>query len=562
MKKLLLKSYSLIPIHKRKKLPIFIFYFFLSTILDFLSIALLIPMFLIILDKARLSVYLFEILNMSLNNMNTIFLVIILISFYILKNVIQSLILKSQSLFIYSISSSISENLMQNYINDSYISYIKKDKNAFFRDVFQLPIVFSTNILFSFYTLFSELIITLFILFIGIIYNPIITVFSFLLMILFIIFLLKTKRKKINFFNDIIIKLYEDNLKNINNIFQGLIEIKTTKTEAEFQKKFNRSTQSHNQQLALLSAFKQSNSRYFEILIIIGLSSMILFYMLYQEDKNTLILLSFFAGASIKILPSFNKILNSFVDIKTNKNCIEILSSYKKRKIENINKLTFNKKVELKNVCLSYDQKNILEDISLEIDFGDFISIKGKSGQGKSSLLLIISGLLSPQNGTICIDNNVINSNNTIFDFIGYVSQQPFLFQGTIQENITLYTDRNNIDYEFLNKILISLDLYHWINTLPQKLNTTLLLDSKSISGGQKQRIAIARALFFKPKILLLDEATNQLNQSLEKDILRYVHSLTIEKKLTVIAVSHDEGVSEFSNKKYILENRILKKYD
>lgn len=562
MRNLISKSYDLIPFHKRKRLPVFIFYFLISTILDFLSIALLVPIFLIILDKERLNTISLTIFKINLDNTNTVFLVLLLICFFILKNIIQSVILRLQSLFIYSISSSISENLMQNYIYNTYVEYIKKDKNAFFRDVFQLPIVFSTNILFSFYTLFSELIVILFIIAIGIAYNPIITLLSFAFMLLFVFILLKTKRKKIIFFNEIIVKLYEDNLKNINNVFQGLIEIKTTKTEEEFKKKFITSNQNHNLQLALLSAFKQSNARYFEILIIIGLSSMILFYMLYQTDKNTLIIISFFAGASIKILPSFNKILNSFVDIKTNKNCVKILSSYKKSIITKDNQHNFNEKIELKNISFNYSQKCILENISLQIDLGDFICIRGQSGQGKSSLLLIISGLLSPSNGKIYIDNNDITYNHTIFKFIGYVSQQPFLFQGTIEENITLYTDKKKIDYEWLNEILISLDLFDWINSLPQKLDTNLLLDSKSISGGQKQRIAIARALFFKPKILLLDEATNQLNPSLEKDILNYIQSLTIEKKLTVIAVSHNDNILKFSSKKYTLENKKITKYD
>ncbi|CAM4047744.1 MULTISPECIES: ATP-binding cassette domain-containing protein [Flavobacterium] len=560
MKTLILKSYLLIPHSKRKKLPVFIVYFLINTFLDFISLTLLVPLFLIVLDKDRLSSVLFSTFNINLNNKITVLLIIALIAFYIIKNILQSVILRFQSLFIYSISSLISEKLMNEYIHNSYINYTKKDKNAFFRDVFQLPIVFSTNILFSFYTLLSELIILLFIISIGILYNPTITLFSLLSLILFVLLLLKIKQKKIVFFNETIVRLYEDNLKNINNIFYGLIEIKTTKSEQEFQKKFQNSNESHNRQLALLSAFKQSNSRYFEILIIIGLSSMILFYMINQADKNTLILISFFAGASIKILPSFNKILNSFIDIKTNLNCVEILSSYNKSNIRTTSKLTFNNRIELKNISIEFNKKNILENISFQIDLGDFICISGKSGQGKSTLLHIISGLLSPKNGDIYIDNISANSNNTIFDFIGYVSQQPFLFQGTIRENITLFTNESNIDYEFLNKILIALDLYDWINTLPEKINSYLLLDSKTISGGQKQRIAIARALFFKPKVLLLDEATNQLNQSLEKDILKYIQTLTFEKKLSVIVVSHNDEASNFSNKKYILENRILKK--
>ena len=556
MKAILLKSYYLIPKKKRQKLPLFIGYSLFNTVLDFISIVYLVPIILIFLDKYKLKSLTTTYLNIELNNNIVLILLGSLIMFYVLKNLIQTKIIKIQSKYIYSISTEISDRLMNKFIYENYNYYNTADKNIFFRDVFQLPMTFATNILFSFYNLFSESIIILFVVVIGLIYNPLVTVFSFSVLLTFVFIILKVQKKKVAVFNDTIVNLYQENLKNVMNIFYGFVEIKTSKSEEKFKERFNTSNVSNNNQLALLIAFKQSNAKYLEILLIIGLSFALLFYV-FINNTNDLVLLAFFAGSSIKIIPSFNKILNAVLDIKANRKVVEILHNYEEFHTKEHKKIEFSDHLKLNNIDFDYHHKNILRDINLEINKCDFISISGSSGQGKSTLLLILSGLLSPKNGTITVDFSLADSNQNLFSFVGYVPQQPFLFQGTILENITMLNN-NNIDYDFIYEILTSLDLMQWIKNLPNGLHTDLLLESKKLSGGQKQRIALARALYYRPKILLLDEATNQLDERLELKVFNYLHDLVIKKELTIVAISHGIKVHQFANKKYNLENGYL----
>ena len=556
MKAILLKSYYLIPKKKRQKLPLFIGYSLFNTVLDFISIVYLVPIILIFLDKYKLKSLTTTYLNIELNNNIVLILLGSLIMFYVLKNLIQTKIIKIQSKYIYSISTEISDRLMNKFIYENYNYYNTADKNIFFRDVFQLPMTFATNILFSFYNLFSESIIILFVVVIGLIYNPLVTVFSFSVLLTFVFIILKVQKKKVAIFNDTIVNLYQENLKNVMNIFYGFVEIKTSKSEEKFKERFNTSNVSNNNQLALLIAFKQSNAKYLEILLIIGLSFALLFYV-FINNTNDLVLLAFFAGSSIKIIPSFNKILYAVLDIKANRKVVEILYNYEEFHTKEHQKIEFNDHLKLNNIDFEYHTKNILHDINLEINKFDFISISGSSGQGKSTLLLILSGLLSQKNGTITVDFSLADSNQNLFSFVGYVPQQPFLFQGTILENITMLNN-NNIDYNFIYEILTSLDLMHWIENLPNGLHTDLLLESKKLSGGQKQRIALARALYYRPKILLLDEATNQLDERLELKVFDYLHDLVIKKQLTIVAISHGKKVHQFANKKYNLENGYL----
>ena len=551
MKKTLVKIYRLIPNSKRKKLTVFFTYSLVNTFLDLISIAYLVPVILILLDKHKLEKLAQNYLNVNLTNNLILILLGSLIFFYILKNSIQTRIMALQSRFIYSISAEISKKLMSNFIFESFKIHTASDKNIFFRDVFQLPMTFATNILFSIYYILSEALVLFIIAAVSFVYNPYVSIISFLLLSFLAFLLLDFQKRKIAGFNETIVHLYNENVKNITNILQGFVEIKTTKSEGKFQRKFEDSNKRNHEQLSLLLAFKQSNVKYFEILFILGISIGIFFFIFSKDHSKDLIFLSFLAGASVKIIPSFSKILNAFIDLKTNRSTIEILSKYDDIKIRTSTTVEFNNKIQIDKIDFDYAEKEILKNINLEIKKGDFISISGNSGEGKTTLLHLIAGLLTPKNGSVLVDGLAINLSDFPFQFVGYASQQPFLFQGTLLENITMIDE--NVDFAYLDEIIKALDLAAWVEALPNGINTPLLIESKELSGGQKQRIALARVLYFKPTILLLDETTNQLNTMLEEKILAYLKQLTLRKELTIIAVSHGSKVGEFADKKYTI---------
>ena len=551
MKKTVIKIYRLIPNSKRKKLTVFFTYSLVNTFLDLISIAYLVPVILILLDKHKLEKLAQNYLNLNLTNNLILILLGSLIFFYILKNSIQTRIMALQSRFIYSISAEISKKLMSNFIFESFKIHTASDKNIFFRDVFQLPMTFATNILFSIYYILSEALVLFIIAVVSFVYNPYVSIISFLLLSFLAFLLLDFQKRKIAGFNETIVHLYNENVKNITNILQGFVEIKTTKSEGKFQRKFEESNKRNHEQLSLLLAFKQSNVKYFEILFILGLSIGIFFFIFSKDHSKDLIFLSFLAGASVKIIPSFSKILNAFIDLKTNRSTIEILSKYDDIKIRTSTTVEFNNKIQIDKIDFDYAEKEILKNINLEIKKGDFISISGNSGEGKTTLLHLIAGLLTPKNGSVLVDGLAINLSDFPFQFVGYASQQPFLFQGTLLENITMIDE--NVDFAHLDEIIKALDLAAWVEALPNGINTPLLIESKELSGGQKQRIALARVLYFKPTILLMDETTNQLNGLLEEKILVYLKQLTLRKELTIIAVSHGSKVAEFADKKYTI---------
>jgi len=234
----------------------------------------------------------------------------------------------------------------------------------------------------------------------------------------------------------------------------------------------------------------------------------------------------------------FNKRINEI-----NRN---LLNEKELKKNYNIN---FNNKIELKKINYSYSNKKVLQNVSLKINKGDCILIKGPSGAGKTTLVDIISGLLHDFKGEIIVDSKKYNFSKKGFkrNLISYIPQEVFLYNDTIISNITNKKKYNKNDLE---KVLEASQANEFINKLKLKYHTLIGEKGGKLSGGQRQRIALARALFNKPKILILDEATSNIDIKTEEKI---INSIIKNFKLTLIIVSHRRNLQKFSNKVFNL---------
>tara|TARA_Y100000992_G_C21194453_1_gene457181 strand:- start:226 stop:885 length:660 start_codon:yes stop_codon:yes gene_type:complete len=213
--------------------------------------------------------------------------------------------------------------------------------------------------------------------------------------------------------------------------------------------------------------------------------------------------------------------------------------------------------LKLKKVYFEVNSNLVLEDINLDIDEGNFVSIIGKSGSGKTTLLKIISGLKKPTKGTVILNDKIL-SNDGIFvepedRKLGLVVQEKVLFphlnvQDNVEFGIASDDKKNEKCIEMLKKFHIS----NLITKYPHE-----------ISGGEAQRVALARTLVTKPSVLLLDEPFNGLDQELKDEIYPDIKRILKENKMTTIMVSHDlNEVKSLSNKIYELNNATLQTYE
>ena len=204
-------------------------------------------------------------------------------------------------------------------------------------------------------------------------------------------------------------------------------------------------------------------------------------------------------------------------------------------------------------VSFAYDSKNVLDKVDLEIKAGEFITIVGSSGGGKTTLADMLLRFNEPDAGVIKIDGKNIKdlSKSSLRAMVGYVPQETVLFYDTIKNNIT-FGDEGISDKQ-VHYALERAGAIGFVKQFPEELDFIVGEHGGRLSGGQKQRLGLARALLNSPKLLLLDEPTSALDKTSENDILNTLDGL--RGSVTIIAISHQQTFVNASDRKYLLEN-------
>lgn len=217
-------------------------------------------------------------------------------------------------------------------------------------------------------------------------------------------------------------------------------------------------------------------------------------------------------------------------------------------------------KIEFENVTFQYAffEKNILQNLNLEINSGESVAIIGPSGCGKSTLFNLLLGVHKLGNGKIKIGNKDIENidNDFLRSIIGTVLQDDILFGGSIGDNISFYD--NEVDYNFMEECARIACIHDDIQKMPMGYHTLVGDMGTVLSGGQKQRVLLARALYKKPKILLLDEATSHLDVKKEYHVSENIKSLNITR---VIIAHRPETIMTVDRVLYMEGGKITKNF-
>ncbi len=198
----------------------------------------------------------------------------------------------------------------------------------------------------------------------------------------------------------------------------------------------------------------------------------------------------------------------------------------------------FKESIKLENVFFSYGDENqfTLDNLNLEIPAGKTIALAGPSGAGKSTVADLVMGLISPDQGKVTVDGKPITPSSVASwrNRIGYVAQETFLFNETIRFNLKLA--RPDASEDDLKEALKMAAAYDFVSKLPEGMDTVIGDRGVRLSGGERQRLALARALLRKPSLLIMDEATSNLDSDNEKKILKAIDDIHGEITILMIA--------------------------
>ena len=442
------------------------------------------------------------------------------------------------------------------YINEKSSNFVNKLGSEF--NVLHNYIIASVNFLTEIIILFALLFFLLFIAF-----EEIAIIFFIVLISTFIFYLIFYK--KIKNFGALRKKFDLRKTNLILETLKGIKEIKIYKREEIFENDYNANNELIYGFSKKYYVLQKIPKLFFEAISILTLSIFIFILTNNNNSSDIIIKLTVVTGAIIRILPSLNKVINSFNIKKYSLPAVEDIFKFLKRLkvkkiISNKNSIgTFEDKILIKKVEFAHKNKKenlkIFENLNLAIKKGEKISIIGHSGSGKSTLVDLILGFLKPDKGELTVDNiNVKNffSNN----IISYCPQSIHIFNTSIEKNISLESQVDKIDINKIQKLKRICQLNTFFSKKKNDQNFFGEGGSK-VSGGQKQRIGIARALYFNPKILILDESLNAIDNKTGKKIFQNI--VKNYPKLTIILVTHSKVLANLSEKIYTLSNKKLR---
>ena len=297
-----------------------------------------------------------------------------------------------------------------------------------------------------------------------------------------------------------------------------------------------------------------------EVMAIAGLVGLVVIMLATGKEIDRIIpTVGLFAATSFKVLPSINKLVNSRQTLKVSRSTIETIHHDLDLPVA-MSRSTLNsgfhfKSVVVEHLDFKYEQSEslVLSRINLKILSGEAVGFVGQSGSGKSTLIDIMLGLLHPQTGSVFINGQSIEDVKQSWQkTIGYIPQTIFLMDDSLRRNIAIGIADKEIDELAITEALKSAQLEEFVASLPDGLDTVVGERGVRLSGGQRQRIGIARALYHRPSVLVLDEATSSLDTETEHGVMQAVQALQGDK--TVIIVAHRLSTVEYCDRLYRLD--------
>jgi ABC-type multidrug transport system fused ATPase/permease subunit len=364
------------------------------------------------------------------------------------------------------------------------------------------------------------------------------------------------------------LKNNETRFTSVSEAFGAFKELKVRGLEQFYIDRFSVSAKIFAKNKAVLSILSQL-PRYILELIAFGGVLLLVLYLMNQTSnvENILPILALYVFAGYRLMPALQQIYGAISQLRYIAPALDNLrDDIVNLKPDNLDQdqgtLSLKKAITLNHIHYNYPNvlRTALKDIHITIPAYSTVGFVGATGSGKTTIVDVILGLLNCQKGSLEVDGKVIEKNNlrSWQRSIGYVPQQIYLADDTIAGNIALGIDSKKIDQKAVESAAKIANIHEFVvNELPLQYQTTVGERGIRLSGGQLQRIGIARALYNKPKVLIMDEATSALDNITEKEVMEAVNKASLNT--TIILIAHRISTVKECDIIFLLENGELK---
>ncbi|MGJ9459037.1 ABC transporter ATP-binding protein [Oceanobacillus sp. CF4.6] len=551
------KLFMLFNKREKKKLLVLFLMMIIAAIFETIGIGLIAPFIGIVIDpkiiqdQAMLA-YVYEHFNFQSTNAFIIFLVALLLSVFVFKNLYLLLFNYLQVRVTTNQQVKLSRNLFREYLTKPYIFHLQRNTADLLRNVNgEVSRVFQ-GIVISVFQLLTEILVIMCISVLLFVTAPAAMITASILLGGSVFLFFKLQRNKIDQLGKEQQKVSGAMIKWVNQGLGASKEVKVSGKESFFIKSYTDQSQinaNNNRYMKMLEIIP----RIFIETLIVAIVLIVMLIIILQGTNATQLIstMALFAMAAIRLMPSINRVVALITTIKYSLPALNVV--YEDLFMNNdeapiINRVpmeinkgpkAFHESIHLKEVSFRYpNQKEFaVKDVSLTIPIGQSVAFIGESGAGKTTLVDIILGLFRPDRGSVSIDgNNLLEQKPLWQQKIGYIPQSIFLSDDTIRGNVAFGIKREMIDDREVWRALEQAQLREFVEALPDQLETSVGERGVRLSGGQRQRIGIARALYHNPEILFMDEATSALDNETEKEIMKAIDGLRGEKTLIIIA--------------------------
>lgn len=347
-------------------------------------------------------------------------------------------------------------------------------------------------------------------------------------------------------------------LQGISEAFRGRIEIAVFQKHSYFKRKIQSSSRTLTESMARLLTLSNSSNSFLELIAIIGIGGFF-FYIIHADltSEQSITILSAFILSTVKIIPSLNGIVTATTNFRAYNYTVDSLrylieKNYGAVPRKNVILPTdFRDRIDFKEIRVNYPESDFeLPEVNLSLLPNDKVAIMGESGSGKSTILKLILKLVPASSGSIIIDGKSLETLDTAswWELIAYVPQSPFIFSGSLLENLVF--DRKPIEAEKneIAQLLKDLRLDSLLENLPKGLDSKIEEKGNNLSNGQKQRIGIARAILRDCPIYIFDEITNGLDDKTRLDVIHVILKRHLKNRLCIFA-THDSILEKECNK-------------